>query len=288
MNTKNIKLRNLKDCKNDYLLLTKWYQNKNVYEWFEQRKLTYKEIENKYRKKLKDNKQSVYIINYNNIDIGLVQIYKYNNDINLYNLKEYKNIYEYDIFIGNIKYINKGIGKNLINAINEFIYKNYKADSIILRPFKRNIRAIKCYQKCNYKIIHEYIDTDTLGNKEDVVVLLHTIDKWKFGVNNEYLTKLVLTGKKRATTSLYKLDNIPNIGDLSILTDSNNNYLCLIETKKIIITRFKNITWNLAKLEGESKSLTEWRNTHKDYYSSIDKKFNENYKVIFEIFKVIK
>ena len=40
--------------------------------------------------------------------------------------------------------------------------ENYNADAIILRPFKRNVRAIKCYEKCNFKNIYEYIGEDTL------------------------------------------------------------------------------------------------------------------------------
>ena len=59
------------------------------------------------------------------------------------------------------------------------------------------------------------------------------------------------------------------------------------KNKKIIITGFKNITWDLAKLEGENNSLEEWRKVHIDYFSKIDSNFNEDTKVIFEIFEVI-
>ena len=60
----------------------------------------------------------------------------------------------------------------IINYIDNYIFNTYSCKSIILRPFKRNIRAVKCYQKCGYKIINEYDSTDTLGNKERVLVLL--------------------------------------------------------------------------------------------------------------------
>lgn len=32
--------------------------------------------------------------------------------------------------------------------------------------------------------------------------------KWKFGTNNDYLVDLVLSGKKRATTSLYDFNDV--------------------------------------------------------------------------------
>ena len=168
----NITFRNLKDIKEDYLKLYNWCKNKYVYEWFEQRVLSYDEIVNKYKNKLENKKQDLYIIKLNNKDIGLVQIYKFENDINI-DLNKYKNTYEYDLFIGEEEYLNKGIGQRIVNIINDIIYRKYNADSIILRPFKRNIRAIKCYEKCNFEKIYEYVGTDTLENIENILVLLN-------------------------------------------------------------------------------------------------------------------
>lgn len=97
----------------------------------------------------------------------------------------------------------------------------------------------------------------------------------------------MLDGKKTATTSLYEYDSLPTIGELSILTDSNNNDICILKTKKVIITEFTNITWDLAKLEGENNSLEGWRKVHKDYFNKIDSTFNDDTKIIFEIFEVV-
>ena len=99
--------------------------------------------------------------------------------------------------------------------------------------------------------------TDTLGNKEKIIVLLNKPDRWTFGIDIDRLVNLVLDGKKTATTSLYELDNVSKIGYISILTDSKDNNVCFIKTNNVIITEFKNITWDLAKLEGENKSLDE-------------------------------
>ena len=156
----NITFRKLEDKKEEYIKLHKWCQNEFVYEWFEQRILSYDEIVNKYKRKLKEKIQELLIIKCNNKDIGLVQIYKYDD-----------NTYEYDLFIGEENYLNKGIGTIIVNKVNNYIYDKYKAKSIILRPFKRNIRAIKCYEKCGFKYISEYLGKDTLGNPEVIVVL---------------------------------------------------------------------------------------------------------------------
>lgn len=169
----NISFRKLRDTKEDYEKLYNWCKNKFVYEWFEQRILSYDEIVNKYKSKIKKKEQTLYIIKLNNKDIGLIQIYKFKNDINISYLDKYKNTCEYDLFIGEEEYLNKGIGKKVVDSINNIIYKKYNADSIILRPFKRNERAIKCYEKCNFEKVNEYVGTDTLGNKENIIVLVN-------------------------------------------------------------------------------------------------------------------
>jgi aminoglycoside 6'-N-acetyltransferase len=168
-----IALRELKDSKEDYLLLQKWCSNKNVYEWFEQRILSLDEITKKYKKKLDDKKQKLFIIQLNNKDIGYTQIYKFENDINFKDLNKYKYIYEFDTFIGEEEYLSRGYGTSIIKEITKIIYSNYEANAIILRPFKRNIRAVKCYQKCEYDIIDEYEGKDSLDNKETILILLN-------------------------------------------------------------------------------------------------------------------
>lgn len=156
----NITFRNLKDNQDEYKKLHKWCQNKFVYEWFEQRILSYDEIVNKYKNKLTEKKQELLIIKCNDKDIGLVQIYRYD-DIT----------YEYDLFIGEEEYLDKGIGSIIVDKVNDIIHNKYKVNNIILRPFKRNIRAIKCYEKCDFKYISEYQGKDTLGNPEIIVIL---------------------------------------------------------------------------------------------------------------------
>ena len=116
---------------------------------------------------------------------------------------------------------------------------------------------------------------------------LNSINIWTFGIDADKLVKLVLDGKKTATTSLFEFNSLSTVGDVSILTDSNNNDMCILKTKKVIVTEFKNITWDIAKLEGENISLEEWRKVHKDFFSKIDSSFNDDTEVIFEIFEVI-
>lgn len=113
--------------------------------------------------------------------------------------------------------------------------------------------------------------------------------KWKFGVTNDELIKLVLEGKKKATTSLYGKDEIPVVGEESIICFDNEKEACIVKTKKYIVMKFCEMTEDLAKLEGEGDlSLNYWTKVHYDYFKMVDETFNENSKIIFEIFEVTK
>ena len=212
-----IDLTRFTDKKDSYELMYKWCSQEFIYEWFEQRKLSYEEIENKYKNKLLANQQQLFFINYNDNKIGFVQIYKYD-DKKSESLKKYDSIYEYDIFIGESEYLSRGIGTQIIKYVNNYIYEKYLCDCIVLRPFKRNERAVKCYEKCGFEIVDEYIGSDTLGNKEKMIVLLNKPDRWTFWIDVDRLVNLVLDGKKTATTSLYELDNVSKAGDYQTIT----------------------------------------------------------------------
>ncbi len=121
----------------------------------------------------------------------------------------------------------------------------------------------------------------------EVITMGEELLTWQFGTNNDTLVKLVLDGKKRATTSLYEQGDIPCVGDEAILTFSNKKKACIIKTKQVIITKFKNITPSLAELEGEGDFGT-WKGEHIKYFKEIKSDFTEDTQIIFEIFEVIK
>ena len=156
-----IELVKFVDDDNIYKLMYKWCSNSFIYEWFEQRILSYDEIKSKYKNKLMSGEQDMFLISCDGNPIGYVQIYK-NDDS-----------YEYDLFIGEEDYLHKGIGSKVIKNINELIYEKYKVDHIVLRPFKRNVNAVNCYKKNGFEIIDEYEDKDTLGNSEVYLLMIN-------------------------------------------------------------------------------------------------------------------
>lgn len=136
--------------------------------------------------------------------------------------------------------------------------------------------------------------------------------KQKFGSDKEYcsayyfcdnkddaneLAELVLAGKKKATASNYACykhedEPLPKPGELNIITDFDDNPLCVIETTNVEIIPFKDVSAEFAALEGEGDlSLEFWRRVHKRFFTEelkeIGLEFNEDIQVVCESFKVV-
>lgn len=123
---------------------------------------------------------------------------------------------------------------------------------------------------------------------------------WHFD-NNEAdaneLIELVLKGQKRATASSlwsFQYDNepIPQAGDLSIVTDWYGIAKCVIQTKRVNIVPYKDVTEDFAKVEGEGDgSLAYWRQGHEIYFGQecarMGKTFTDDMPVICEEFEVV-
>ena len=153
----------------DYNNIHKWCSEKFVYEWFEQRILSYEEIVHKYKNKILNSNQEVRIIEYKNKPIGLIQYYPYDKKIEGLN-----KVMEYDLYIGEEEYLSKGLGSSIIKFMNDLLIAD-GCDGIILQPFKRNVRACHCYENNGFKKIDEYEGLDTIGNKEVFVVYLYKV-----------------------------------------------------------------------------------------------------------------
>ena len=125
------------------------------------------------------------------------------------------------------------------------------------------------------------------------------IDSFHFELTERWaneLLRLVLIGQKQATSSsllTYQIggDRIPQVGDLSIVTDWEVIPKCVIETTNVMIIPFKEITFDICKFEGEDDNLESWREGHINFFSREGKElgytFTEDMPVIFENFKMV-
>ena len=116
-------------------------------------------------------------------------------------------------------------------------------------------------------------------------------EKWA-----EELLRLVLIGKKKATaSSLYAFEKenlrLPEVGDFSIVTNWAGEPKCVIQTSKVRILPFREMTYDICKLEGEDDTLASWQRGHQRFFTEEGKElgyeFTEDLPVVFEEFEVV-
>lgn len=123
----------------------------------------------------------------------------------------------------------------------------------------------------------------------------------KFGLSPAAMdstAREVLTGDKRATTSLhaaYRFDAepIPQVGDRSLVRDSRDRDIAVIEVTRVEIRRYCDVDAAYAAIEGEGdKSLAHWQRVHLEYFGAecrrIGETWHEQQEVVLEYFKVIR
>lgn len=128
---------------------------------------------------------------------------------------------------------------------------------------------------------------------------ISNLEKWHFEITEKaanYLLGLVLEGKKKATASSlwgYEKEGspIPKVGDRSVITYWDGTPGCIIETVNVRIIPYCDMTYDIAKLEGEDDTLESWQKNHQHFFTEEGKElgytFSENMPVIFEEFEVI-
>lgn len=110
------------------------------------------------------------------------------------------------------------------------------------------------------------------------------------------LLELVLSGKKRATASALPAlqadgQPLPQVGDLSIVTDFAGTPRCVIETTAVTILPFREMTYEICSREGEDDTLESWQEGHIRFFSEEGKnlgfEFSWDMPVVFEDFEVV-
>ncbi len=122
-------------------------------------------------------------------------------------------------------------------------------------------------------------------------------DAWSFGDDADRLAELVKTGVKTATSSLlcfYELEDedLPTVGEYSIILDSKDEAVCIIRTKKVYVTTFDKISEEHAYKEGEGDRTPEyWKNVHRDFFTeelkAVGKAFNPGLEIVCEEFEAV-
>ncbi|MCR5755191.1 MAG: GNAT family N-acetyltransferase [Acetatifactor sp.] len=126
-------------------------------------------------------------------------------------------------------------------------------------------------------------------------------EAWSFGGNDEEadrLAELVVEGRKFGTASSYDeyvmedaLDEIPKVGDYSVILNSNDEAVCVIRDYDVYVRAFGEVPPFHAYAEGEGdRSLAYWRDVHADFFKECleetDMPFNQESRIVCEKFCV--
>lgn len=120
---------------------------------------------------------------------------------------------------------------------------------------------------------------------------------WAFGGAPDELASLVKQGVKTATCSafcFYEVEEepLPQEGERSVILDSKDNAVCIIETTRVYVGSYDETTPEHAYKEGEGdRSLRYWKEVHQAFFAdelkTIGKSFDPKMKLVYEEFRVI-
>ena len=172
MKREQVTLRRLRNAESDYRLLTTWCAQESVYRYFEQRVLKAEEIRAKYYPRtLEDAKVSVYLIEWENRPVGMIQYQKVDAErAGLCGIGT-ENGYEMDLFIGEEACRGQGIGQAAVCLMAKKLFAEEQAEVLLMCPLKENIRAIRCYEKCGFKQSGCIRESDTIGVMQEYAVM---------------------------------------------------------------------------------------------------------------------
>ena len=116
------------------------------------------------------------------------------------------------------------------------------------------------------------------------------------GFVGDELTALVASGQKTAFFSSYATfaidqEPLPVSGELYIVVDRAHEPVCVIELESVNVLPFNEVTWEMAKKEGEDESLEAWREKHQEYLEDegavLGFEFTPDIKLVFQSFRMI-
>ena len=124
-------------------------------------------------------------------------------------------------------------------------------------------------------------------------------EAWEFGDAPDKLADLVLREIKTATASGYDLyfiegeeEPLPQPGDYSVILNSKDEAVCIIQTTKTTVVPFDEVSEEHAYKEGEGdRSLAYWRAIHEEFFTEefeeTEIEFNGQTRILCEEFKVV-
>ncbi len=148
-------IREMRFADEDFDLMQRWLNDPAVLEFYEGRDhpFTRQDVIDKFGQRAVHPDDAVpCIAEYDGKPIGYVQYYEVSNEEKeAYGAAGEAGVYGMDLFIGETRYWNRGIGTTIVNAMLEFLFEVRGARKVYIDPQVTNARAIRCYEKCGFR-----------------------------------------------------------------------------------------------------------------------------------------
>jgi uncharacterized protein YhfF len=104
---------------------------------------------------------------------------------------------------------------------------------------------------------------------------MRTIALGSPGPIRQWLVKLVIDGKKKATAGLYESEYlsqdepIEQLGELLSIVDDQMSHVATVEVTRVERCEFGQVPWEFAKAESEGdESIEQWREGHRKFWTA--------------------
>ena len=149
-------------------LLTHWLRQRHVLEFWPAQ-MTDEQIRQKYLAHTDSKSVFPFLIWLSKTPIGYVQAYAASQVGDGWWPDEKEGTYGIDLFIGDLEYMNKGYGSEIVRAFLKDFSKEYRVQKWIVDVSPRNPRAIRCFEKAGFNFVKEI---DTPDGKANLMVML--------------------------------------------------------------------------------------------------------------------
>jgi uncharacterized protein YhfF len=114
------------------------------------------------------------------------------------------------------------------------------------------------------------------------------------GPIRQWLVKLVIVGKKKATAGLYESEYlsqdepIEQLGELLSIVDDQMSHVATVEVTRVERCEFGQVPWEFAKAESEGdESIEQWREGHRKFWTATGEKISDETQVVLIWFNLV-
>lgn len=133
------------------------------------------------------NNANILMIYFRKKPVGFIDVFEFTKETNVrHGLNDNeKKVFSFDIVVGEVDFQNIGIGSAALNVLLHILFNEKAAARVVLDTYIWHKQAIRCYEKCGFRITRILKDHDIYeGKKADDVFMEITRDEYSKLINS--------------------------------------------------------------------------------------------------------